>query len=730
MKNFYPYVFILLFSLSLHAQDTKKLTLEDIFQNNTFRMNSVREFNWMNDGNYYTALVKNKKTSASDILKYTTTSGEVADTLVHGKRLIPPGKDGAIAIESYEFSADESKILITTESASIYRRSSAETYYILDRTTNKLTVLDHGNKLSNGTFSPDGSKVAFTRDNNLYYQNLNTGEVIPVTRDGKFNEIINGSSDWVYEEEFSLTKAFSWSFDGSMLAYLRFDESQVPIYHLQKWNGLYPEDYQYKYPKAGENNSVVSAHVYSLTDQKTVTVNTGEDKEQYLARIQWLPSNHTLSLIRINRLQNHLDILHYNSSDATISIAYSEDSQTYIDLVENDYLTYLSDGKSFILSSEKSGFKHLYHYTTEGKLITQLTSGNWPVTVFCGVDESAKRVYFMSAKISPTENHLYFCDLKGKRMEQLSSLPGTHTASFSNDFKFYMSTHSNVDSPPKTTLNQSSGKLIKVLAENETYHDLTKSYGFATTEFFKISLPEQVELNAFMMKPQDFDPSMKYPVLMFVYGGPGSQNVLNRWNSNMWHRYLTQHGYIVVCVDNRGTGGRGRDFEHSTYKNLGKVESADQTASAKIIAKYPYVDSTRIGIWGWSYGGYMSSLCLFTGSDIFKAAIAVAPVTNWKFYDSIYTERYLQKPQDNRQGYEDYSPVTHAAKLQGNFLLIHGTGDDNVHFQNAIELQNALIAANKQFLSFYYPDRDHGIYGGNTRLHLYEMMSNFIFEKL
>ncbi|MDZ7604828.1 MAG: prolyl oligopeptidase family serine peptidase [Cyclobacteriaceae bacterium] len=346
------------------------------------------------------------------------------------------------------------------------------------------------------------------------------------------------------------------------------------------------------------------------------------------------------------------------------------------------------------------------------------------------MDESAKRVYFRAAKVSPVENHLYVCGLNGKRMEQLTTKPGTHTAAFSDDFKFFMSTHSNVDTPPKTTLNQSNGKLIKVLADNEAYHDLTKSYGFASTEIFKITVPDGAELNAFMMKPRVFDPTVKYPVLMFVYGGPGSQNVLNRWNSNMWHHYLTQQGYIVVCVDNRGTGGRGRDFQHCTYKNLGNMESADQIASAQIIAKYPYVDSSRVGIWGWSYGGYMSSLCLFTGGDVFKAAIAVAPVTNWKFYDTIYTERYLQKPQDNKNGYEDFSPINHAAKLEGNFLLIHGTGDDNVHVQNSIELQNALIAANKQFLSFYYPDRDHGISGGNTRLHLYKMMSDFIFEKL
>jgi len=389
----------------------------------------------------------------------------------------------------------------------------------------------------------------------------------------------------------------------------------------------------------------------------------------------------------------------------------------------------LSDGKSFIMSSERSGFKHLYHYDVRGKLINQVTKGDWDVTVFHGLHEQKNKLYFTSTATSPLERQVYSIDLKGNKLKKLSVTAGTHSVNFSNDFKYFVDTYSSSETPTVTTLYNDSGKTIKVLAENNAYKKQSENYGFAKTEFFKIGINDD-SLNAYIMKPLNFNKNKKYPLLMFVYGGPGSQNVLNKWNSNMWHHYLVQQGYIVACVDNRGTGGRGRDFQHITYKQLGRYESEDQIASAKYMATLPYIDKDRIGIWGWSYGGYLSSLSLFLGNDIFKAAIAVAPVTNWRYYDTIYTERYLQKPQDNPAGYDDYSPQTHADKLKGSFLLIHGTGDDNVHFQNAIELQNALIKANKQFESFFYPDRNHGIYGGNTTLHLYTMMTNFIFYTL
>jgi len=481
---------------------------------------------------------------------------------------------------------------------------------------------------------------------------------------------------------------------------------------------------------AGEKNSLVSIHIYDLPSKNTIEVPVGEDKDVYIARLQWLPTQSKISITKLNRLQNKLDILHGDASTGHTDLVYSEQSDTYIDIDEVDDLTYLSDGKSFIISSEKTGFKHLYYYTIDGKLINQITSGNWGVDNFEGIDEKKNLLYFTSTEDSPLERYIYSTDLKGKFHKKLSEEPGTHNANFSPDHKYYIDNYSSSISPSIITLYDSKGRLINVLVENEELLKQTNKYGFASTEFFSVPCEGYDSLNAYIMKPFNFDENKEYPVLIFAYGGPGSQRVTNSWNSNYWHHYLTQQGYLVVCVDNRGTGGRGRDFQHVTYKQLGRYESEDQITAAKYLATLPYVNKDRIGIWGWSYGGYVSSLSLLLGNDIFKAAIAVAPVTNWRYYDTIYTERYLQRPQDNPSGYDEYSPLNLANNLKGALLLIHGTGDDNVHFQNSVEFQNALIKANKQFNSFYYPDRNHSIYGGNTRLHLYTMMTNFILEKL
>lgn len=731
MRTYVIITVLFAFNLEIGScQDYEKLTLEDIYKNNVFNLNSLRGFQWMNDGDFYTSLVLNSKTISQDILKYSTASGKVVDTLINGAQLIEINETNAISIGSYQFNKDESKLLISTDITRIYRRSSKSINYIYDLGTKELSLLTDGDKQSYATFSPDGSKVGFVRDNNLYIKNLMTNELIAVTNDGKKNEIINGLADWVYEEELSLSKAFFWSPDGGKIAYVKFDESEVPMYNMQNWNGLYPEDHKFKYPKAGEKNSMVTVHIYDLKTKDTIEISVGADMESYIARLQWLPSGSTISIIRLNRLQNQLDIFHANAVSGKAVLIYSEKSDTYIDIDQVDDLTYLSDGKSFILSSEKSGFKHLYQYGMDGKLIRQITKGDWCVIDFKGIDERKNILYYTSTEVSPLERHIYSTDIKGKFHAKLTAEPGTHSANFSPDHKYYIDTYSSIYTPYTTTLYDSNGKVVKVLTENIDYSQKAEKYGFAFTEFFSIGLDKSDSLNAYIMKPVDFDKNKKYPVLMYVYGGPGSQNVLNRWNSNLWHHYLTQQGYLVACIDNRGTTGKGRDFQHVTYKQLGKYESEDQIAGAKYLASLPYVDKNRIGIWGWSYGGYMSSLSLLLGNDVFKAAIAVAPVTNWRYYDTIYTERYLQKPQDNPTGYDDYSPQTHAYKLEGALLLVHGTGDDNVHFQNSVEFQNALIKANKQFDSFYYPNRNHSIYGGNTRLHLYTMMTNFILEKL
>ncbi len=707
----------------------KKIILEDIYKNNVFRINSVRGLTWMKNGDYYTSIRTNKD-GTQDIIKNSTATGEFVDIILDGSKLIADATGDIVEFSSYSFDNSETKILLSTKNERIYRRSSKSVNYIYDLTDNSLELLVDGEKQSYATFSPDGSKVAFVRNNNLFYKDLERQVLIQVTNDGEYNKIINGFADWVYEEELSLSKAFCWSPDGSKIAYLKFDESQVRIYNMQKWNGLYPEDYKYKYPKAGEKNSDVTLHIFDLETRETDEVKIGNEKDVYLARLKWLPAGQILSVIRLNRLQNTLDIFHHNHQSGETKLIYTDKSDTYIDIDQVDDLNYLNDGQSFLVSSERSGFKHLYHYSIDGQLIRQITYGCWSVIDFKGIDERRQVLYYTSTEVSSIEKHLYTVSIKGRGKKRLTRNEGENEVSFSHDFKYYINTHSNIHQPEKTTLHRSNGRVVKILSENDDYVQKSVDYGFANTEFFYVPLESGDSLNAFMMKPADFDEQKKYPVLMNVYGGPGSQRVLNSWNNNMWHHLLTQRGYIVVCVDNRGTGGKGKKFQHITYKKLGKYESEDQIVAARYLAEMPFIDQNRIGIWGWSYGGYMSSLCMMLGNDVFKAAIAVAPVTNWRFYDTIYTERYLQKPQDNPGGYDDFSPLTHVEKLQGAFLLIHGTGDDNVHFQNSVELQDALIKANKQFESFYYPDRNHSIYGGNTRLHLYTMMTKFIEKNL
>jgi dipeptidyl-peptidase-4 len=557
-----------------------------------------------------------------------------------------------------------------------------------------------------------------------------------ITTTGEKNKIIHGSTDWVYEEEFSFAQAFYWSSDSKKIGYYTFDESEVKEFMLQYWNGPttpYPDNYQFKYPKAGEDNSKITISVYNLTDKKSIKMNIGTETDIYIPRINWTQDANLLSIRRMNRLQNQLEILHADVKTGKTQVILTEKEETYIDLDFTDDLTYLEDGKTFLHTSERNGFKHIYLYDMSGKLIRQITDGKWEVSQVYGIDEKAKMIYFTSTEDSPLQRQLYKIKFNGKGKEKLSTRKGTHAPNFSKDFKYYLDYYSAADTPPAVSLHEAkSGKQLKVLEDNQAFNERLKEYKINPKEFFTFTTSEGVELNGWMIKPLDFDKSKKYPVLMFVYGGPGSQTVTDSWDTYnyMWYQVLASKGYMVVSVDNRGTGARGAEFKKITYANLGKYEIQDQIATAKYLANLPTVDAERIGIWGWSYGGYMSSLGITVGADIFKAAIAVAPVSTWRFYDSIYTERYLKRPQDNAEGYDSNSPINHVEKLKGSYLLVHGTADDNVHFQNAIELQNALIKANKQFDSFYYPNRTHSISGGNTRFHLYTMMTNFLLKNL
>jgi dipeptidyl-peptidase 4 len=665
--------------------------------------------------------------------------------------LYDPAKDG-IVIDDYSLSADEQQLLIVTGYEAIYRRSGRAENYLYDLKTNELRKLSTKGKQQFATLSPDGKKVAFVRNNNLFVIDLESMTESPVTRDGKTNEIINGAGDWVYEEELSLSRAFEWSGDSQKLAFYRFDESQVREYNMQKWGKLYPEDYKFKYPKAGEANAKVKIMVYNLPEAKTISIDTGTETDLYIARINWTHDHNLLSVRRLNRLQNKLEILHANATTGAASVVWTDQSNTYIDIDAVDEIVYLPDNKGFIALSERSGYKHLYQFDMDGKLTKTLTSGNWQVDKFYGLDPIKQVLYFTSTEVSatevsPLERHLYSLKLiddspKKKASKtsifepiktKLSTLKGWHTANFSKDYQYFILYHSSADSPNFITLHKApNGQQVKVLEDNQALKTKLADYELVNKEFFDFKTPENIALNGWMIKPQGFDPTKKYPVLMFVYGGPGSQTVMNAWDARdfYWYQVLAQKGYIIVSVDNRGTGGRGVDFQKSTYKQLGKYETLDQIEAAKYLAKMPFVAPSRIGIWGWSYGGYMSSNCIMQGAEVFKTAIAVAPVTSWRYYDSIYTERYLQTPQLNTAGYDDNSPINHVSKLKGNYFLIHGTGDDNVHFQNAVMLEDALIKANKQFRSFYYPNKSHGISGGNTRLHLYTMMTEFLMTNL
>ncbi len=740
--RFYVFLACCLVSISanLTAQSLKPVTLDDIWGRTAgvFSQRTVQGLKWMKAGGQYTTQTDGR------VVQYSITTGQPTDTLFDQRTAKTVGTGQSIVLGGYALSADERKLLITTDEEPIYRRSSRAEFYVYDLATGILKALSTKGKQQYATFSPDGKRVAFVRDNNLFVSDLlgapdRTPKETQLTTDGKRNAIINGAADWVYEEEFSMARAFEWSPDGKRVAWIRFDESRVPEYNMQTWGKLYPADYRYKYPKAGEANSTVSVWIADAGTGKKVMAqtNTPTETDIYLPRIGWTPAVGTaqplLSIRKLNRLQNRMDLLHVNATTGQATTVLTETSPTYVDLEFTDDLTYLADGKAFIWTSERDGFKHVYLYDMAGKLIRQITKGAFEVSNLLGVDEKTQTAYYLSTEDSPLERQLYSIKLDGSGKRKLTDKAGTYTINFSPDFQYFLTYHSAVNQPQAVTLRQSSdNRELRALETNNALRQRLAGYAIAPKQFMTVPIPTGETLNGWIIKPLDFDSTKRYPVLMFVYGGPGSQQVLNSWDSRdfFWYQTLVQQGYIITCVDNRGTGARGNAFRTSTYAQLGKLETQDQIAAGKYLKTLPYVDPTRVGIWGWSYGGYMSSLCMTLGADVFKAGIAVAPVTNWRFYDSIYTERYLKRPQENASGYDDNSPVTHAGKLKGNFLLVHGTGDDNVHFQNAVEFESALIASGKQFRSFYYPNRNHGIYGGNTRLHLYQMMTDFLVENL
>ena len=721
-------VFIFI-SSAVFAQTKKEYTLEDIFKKGTFSTRGVRGLRSMQDGKTYVSIETDEQTKTKYVAKNNYSDGKLNAILYKETDLILNGDTLPI---STDFSNDESKVLIAIDQEALYRRSFKANYYVFDLKTKKIIQVSDKGKQLFASFSPDGSKVAFVRENNLFVKDLISGVESQITNDGKNNQIINGQSDWVYEEEFSFAQAFFWSPDGKKIAYYKFDETAVPEFSMTLFEGLYPSEYRYKYPKPGEKNSVVSIHIYQLDNQTSNTVQIGAEKDQYIPRVRWTSNPNKLCVLRMNRHQNKLDYLVADAATGSTRLMMSESDKYYID-IEKEQLTFLNNGKQFINVSEKDGFNHIYLYDmNNGTAIKQITKGNWEVTDIYGIDQKNGLIYYQSTESSPLQRDVFAISLKGDKKRKISSTSGVNSATFSSDFSFYILSHQNSKTPLYVSLHNNSGKLIRVLEDNERAKKKIADYQISPTEFFSFTTSEGVSLNGYIIKPANFDPNKKYPVFMYVYGGPGSQNVADSWGAsrNMWFNYLAQKGYIIACVDNRGTGFRGAEFKKSTYLNLGKYETIDQIEAAKWFAKQSYVDGSRIGIWGWSYGGYMSSLCITKGADVFKLAIAVAPVTTWRFYDSIYTERYLRTPQENAKGYDENSPINFADKLKGKFLLIHGTADDNVHFQNSVMFSEALIQANKDFEQAYYPNKNHGIGGGNTTLQLYRKMTDFVLNNL
>ncbi len=715
------FLFVLLTQIIVAQQ---KVTVEEIYSG-AFRAKGMDELQAMKNTNQYTVLNFDRTTKTMQIDLYDFATLKKNSTLIDTKNFT----ELADGIDSYTFSKDEKQVLIANNSAPIYRHSFTADYFLYDLSSKNLNKILE--QVQEPTFSPDGKKIAFVKENNLFVYDITSKNTTQITTDGKKNKIVNGICDWVYEEEFSFVRAFDWSADSKKIAFIRFDESQVPEFSMNVFQKeLYPKVETFKYPKAGEKNADVSLHIYDITSTNTKQVNLSNYSDFYIARLKWTNDANVLSAQVLNRHQNNLDLLFIDGNSAKAKVVLNEKDNAYVDVTDN--LTFLKDN-SFIWTSEKDGYNHIYLYDKTGKLKNQVTKGKWDVTSYYGFDEKNKAVYYQSVENGSIVRDVFKISLDGKKKVKLSSQKGTNNATFSPDYTYFINSYSSAKTPTLYTLNNSKdGKQVQEIVNNNALSDKLKNYNLPAKEFFELTTEKGHKLNAWMIKPKDFDADKKYPVFMYQYSGPGSQEVADNWldANDFWFLSLTQEGYIVACVDGRGTGFKGAAFKKCTQKELGKFEVEDQIDAAKVIGNYPYVDKSRIGIFGWSYGGFMSSNCILKGADVFKAAIAVAPVTNWRFYDTIYTERYMQTPQENASGYDDNSPINHVSKLKGNYLLIHGTADDNVHVQNTMQMVEALVQANKQFDWAIYPDKNHGIYGGKTRIQLFNKMTNFIKEKL
>ena len=705
----------ILFSISILtsvAFFSQEITLDKIYSG-YYRGKGISGISSLKNGENYVVIEQ------GGIAKYSYKTSQKEGNIVDGR------------FQSYIFNDDESKILLLKESEPIYRHSFLGKFDVKDLKSGKVINLNNGNFVQEPTFSPDGSKVAFIADNNLFFEDLQSGKITQITTDGKKNSILNGLADWVYEEEFGHAQLYEWTKNSDAIVFVKSNETQVPemlipIYGKQ----LYPSEMRFKYPKAGENNSVVSAQLYRLDNAKTIALNLSNFKNYYIPNVYKTAKADEIILITSERLQNASDVLKVNTKTGAITKLFTESDKRWID-TDNVTLEFLADN-SFIWGAERDGNRHLYWYDQNGKLKKQITKGNWEVTNYYGYNPKTKEVFIQTTQQGSINKVVSKVNIDSGKTTLISNSTGTNSANFSQNYNYFIETSSSVSKPYTYVLKDGNGKTVKELQNNDEQLKKLHQDNMVTKEFMTIPNEAGDQMNAWVMKPKDFDPNKEYPLFMFQYSGPGSQQVTNSWDqgNGLWFNHLVQKGYIVACVDGRGTGYKGTEYKKATYLNLGKLEIDDQIAAAKWFGKQSYINKDRIGIFGWSYGGYMASLALTKGADVFKAGIAVAPVTNWRYYDTVYTERFMRTPQENPGGYDDNSPTTYANLLKGKYLLIHGTADDNVHFQNAMEFSEALIQNNKQFEFMAYPDKNHGIYGGQTRPQLYQKMTNFLLENL
>ena len=706
-----------------------EITNEQIWASSMYASNGIQSVRSMKDGLHFSLLKKNKieQYSYENFGEPTAIILDLNDIQFEGK---------AIKAQDYNFNKDESKVLIATAVKSIYRRSFTATYYIVDIASKSIHALSKSGLQSLADFSPDGSKVAYVQNNNIFYYNLEDKRTVQVTNDGSANEIINGATDWVYEEEFAITKGFYWSENSKQIAFYRFDESNVKEFIMDYYLGnAYPFIYDFKYPKAGEDNSKLSVWVYDVDKKKSMMYLKNDQQYEYFPRMKWTNEN-ALCVLAMNRHQNKLDYLlvedyltaKYKGQASSQKIIYTDQSDTYVEVDDN--LIFLEKENAFLRTSEKDGFMHIYKVSFDGT-VKAITQGDWDVVELKGVDEEKGLVYYVSAEEGAMYKTLYVIGLNGKKKTKLSVLKGSNDADFSTGMKYYINTYSNANQPTLITLHNAKGKQLQVLEDNKALTEKLAKMQLPQQAFIKI-MGATDSLNAYIIKPKNFNSNNKYPVYFHIYNGPGSNMVKDMWTGStyMYHQLLASKGYIVISIDTRGTMYRGAKFKKSTYLQLGKYETEDMIAAAKSVGKWAYVDAKRIGVMGWSYGGYMTALCMTKGAAQFKMGISVAPVTNWRWYDNIYTERFMRTPQENANGYDSNSPINHIEKLKGKFLLIHGGADDNVHVQNSMELINKMVAANIAFDMAIYPNKNHGIYGGKTRLHLFDKILDYTLKNL